>query len=196
MNPSFLLATIVAAFAGIAQAGNIYIYSPYSASVCSPGNICPIAWHVGNEGPQFDRIDIELLSGDPQNAKVVAPIVLGYDLSQGNTYMWNVPQGAFSEGSDYFIRIKAVGTDYQSYSHTFPVGFGPFPTVVPTIVPTGTATPTGTISPTRSASVRSSISSAKTVSTVTASSSSAMSVQGSLTVAVALTAAVFAFMMF
>lgn len=195
MNPTLFFASIAAAIVGFTQAGYVYIYSPYAATVCKPGTPCPISWHVSHDGPQFNRIDIELLAGDAQNAHVVAPIALGYDLSQGNTYLWNVPQGSIPEGNDYFIRIKGVGTDYQSYSHNFPIGFGPFPT--PTIVPTGTATQTGTVTPTptKSVSSRSMTTSAKTM-TMSTSSSSAMSVQGSVSVAAAVVAAAFAFFMF
>lgn len=200
MNPTLLIASIAAAIAGSAQAGYIYMYTPYSASQCKPGNVCPIAWHVSHDGPQFDRIDIELLAGEAHSARVVAPIALGYDLSQGNTYMWNVPQGGIPEG-DYFIRIKGVGTDYQSYSHSFPIAFELKPTGTATETATGTATgaSTGTIVPTRTGSIISSISSIKssTAAAITASSSSsAMSVQGSVSVAAAVVAAAFAVMMF
>ena len=205
MNPTLLLASIAAAIIGSAQAGYVYIYSPYAATKYQPGTPCAIAWHVSHDGPEFERIDIELLSGEAHNARVVAPIVLGYDLSQGNTFLWNVPQGHITEG-DYFIRIKGVGTDYQSYSHSFPVGFGPspIPTIVPTITPTSipTATPTGSstgvVTPTRTGSALSSISSIKKSSTAAASTStsSAMSVQGSVSIAAAVVAAAFAIMMF
>lgn len=197
MNPSLLLASLAAAIIGSAQAGYVYIYSPYAATQCKPGNPCAISWHVSHDGPQFERIDIELLAGEADNARVVAPIALGYDLSQGNTFLWNVPQNAIPEG-DYFIRIKGAGTDYQSYSHTFPVGFGPFPN--PTIVPTGTitGTATGTVIPTQSVSSRSMRSSTTMTMTKTSSSSSssAMSVQGSISVAAAFVAAAFTVMMF
>lgn len=195
MNPTLFFASIAAAIIGYAQAGYIYMYSPYAATQCKPGSPCPISWNVSHDGPQFNRIDIELLAGEAHNAQVVAPIALGYDLSQGNTYLWNVPQGSIPEGNNYFIRIKGVGTDYQSYSHNFPIGFGPFPT--PTIVPTGTATQTGTVTPTptKSVSSRSMTTSAKTM-TLSTSSSSAMSVQGSVSVAAAVVAAAFAFLMF
>lgn len=195
MNPSFLLASIAAAIIGSAQAGYVYIYSPYAATVCQPGNPCPISWHVSNDGPEFSRVDIELLNGEAHSANVVAPIVLGYDLSQGNTFVWNVPQGVFTEG-DYFIRIKGVGTDYQSYSHNFPIAFGPHTTVVPTVTPTGT---TSAVTPTRTGSAISSSSSSsirKTSTAAATSTSSAMSVQGSVSVAAAVVAAAFAIMMF
>jgi hypothetical protein len=205
MNPTFLLASIAAAIIGSAQAGYIYIYSPYAATKCQPGIPCAIAWHVAHDGPEFERVDIELLVGEAHNARVVAPIALGYDLNQGNTFLWNVPQGSLPDGN-YFIRIKGVGTDYQSYSHNFPIGFGPhpIPTIVPTVTPTATstATPTGSstgvVTPTRTGSALSSISSAKKSSTATASTStsSAMSVQGSISVAAAVVAAAFAIMMF
>jgi hypothetical protein len=203
MNPTFLLASIAAAIIGSAQAGYIYIYSPYAATKCQPGIPCAIAWHVAHDGPEFERVDIELLVGEAHNARVVAPIALGYDLNQGNTFLWNVPQGSLPDGN-YFIRIKGVGTDYQSYSHNFPIGFGPhpIPTIVPTVTPTATSTPTGSstevVTPTRTGSALSSISSAKKSSTATASTStsSAMSVQGSVSVAAAVVAAAFAIMMF
>jgi hypothetical protein len=203
MNPTFLLASIAAAIIGSAQAGYIYIYSPYAATKCQPGTPCAIAWHVAHDGPEFERVDIELLVGEAHNARVVAPIALGYDLNQGNTFLWNVPQGSLPDGN-YFIRIKGVGTDYQSYSHNFPIGFGPhpIPTIVPTVTPTATSTPTGSstevVTPTRTGSALSSISSAKKSSTATASTStsSAMSVQGSVSVAAAVVAAAFAIMMF
>jgi hypothetical protein len=203
MNPTFLLASIAAAIIGSAQAGYIYIYSPYAATKCQPGIPCAIAWHVAHDGPEFERVDIELLVGEAHNARVVAPIALGYDLNQGNTFLWNVPQGSLPDGN-YFIRIKGVGTDYQSYSHNFPIGFGPhpIPTIVPTVTPTATSTPTGSstgvVTPTRTGSALSSISSAKKSSTATASTStsSAMSVQGSISVAAAVVAAAFAIMMF
>ena len=201
MNPTFLLASIAAAIIGSAQAGYIYIYSPYSATKCQPGTPCAISWHVSHDGPEFDRVDIELLAGEAHNARVVAPIVLGYDLNQGNTYLWNVPQGYLPDG-DYFIRIKGVGTDYQSYSHNFPIGFGPhpIPTIVPTVTPTSTSSEstTGVVTPTRTGSALSSISSVKKSSTAatSTSTSSAMSVQGSVSVAAAIVAAAFAIMMF
>lgn len=195
MNPTLLLASIAAAIIGSAQAGYVYIYSPFSGSQCKPGSPCPISWHVSHDGPEFSRIDIELLSGEAHDARIVAPIVLGYDLSQGNTYVWNVPQGVFPE-ADYFIRIKGVGTDYDSYSHNFPIGFNPQPTTATgTVTPTGTAT--GTVVPTRTGST--SISSAKKSSTavITASStSSASSVQSSISLAAVAVAAAFAVMMF
>lgn len=196
MNPTFLLATIAAAFIGSAQAGYIFMFSPYASTHCVPGTPCPIAWHVSQDGPEFSRIDIELLAGDAQSASIVAPIVLGYDLSQGNTYLWNVPQNSFPQGT-YFIRIKGVGTDYQSYSHSFPISFNP----LPTSATTGTATSTGTIVPTTAS--LSTITSAVMTSSVSTntrtsgtSSSSAMSVQGSVSVAAAVVAAAFAIMMF
>lgn len=200
MNPTLLLASIAAAIIGSAQAGYIYIYSPYASTQCQPGTPCAISWHVSHDGPEFERVDIELLAGEAHSANVVAPIALGYDLNQGNTFLWNVPQGVIPEG-DYFIRIKGVGTDYQSYSHSFPVGFGPrpIPTIVPTVVPTTTptGTPTGTATPTRTGSVISSISSViKTSTAASTSTSSAMSVQGSVSVAAAIVAAAFAVMMF
>lgn len=199
MNPTLLIASIVAAIASSAQAGYVYMYSPFAATQCRPGNVCPISWHVSHDGPQFDRIDIELLAGEAHSAHVVAPIVLGYDLSQGNTYLWNVPQGVLPDG-DYFIRIKGVGTDYQSYSHSFPIALEHHDTVTPVPTATGTATETatGTVIPTRTGSILSSISTAIKSKTTAAetSSSSAMSVQGSVSVAAAVVAAAFAVMMF
>lgn len=200
MNPTLLLASFAAAIIGCAQAGYVYIYSPYAATQCQPGTPCAISWHVSHDGPEFQRVDIELLAGEAHSARVVAPIALGYDLNQGNTYLWNVPQGVLTEG-DYFIRIKGVGTDYQSYSHSFPIGFGPhpIPTIVPTVTPTGTATGTGTgtATPTRSGSILSSLSSkSATMASTSTSTSSAMSVQGSISVAAAIVAAAFAVMMF
>ena len=199
MNPTFLLASVAAAIIGSVQAGYVYIYSPFGGSQCKPGSPCPISWHVSHDGPEFRRVDIELLAGEAHDARVVAPVVLGYDLSQGNTYIWNVPQGMIPEG-DYFIRIKGVGTDYQSYSHTFPIGFEPHHTTATgTITPTGTATATGTLVPTRTGSAISSISSAKksSIAVVTSTStSSARTVQGSISVAAAVVAAAFAVMMF
>jgi hypothetical protein len=199
MNPTLLLASIAAAIIGSAQAGYIYIYSPYAATQCQPGTPCAISWNVAQDGPQFNRVDIELLAGDAQTARVVAPIALGYDLSQGNSYLWNVPQSIIPEG-DYFIRMKGVGTDYQSYSHSFPIGFEPRPhphphptgTATGTETATATGTATGTATASRSISVRSSV----TAKTTAASSSSAMSVQGSVSVAAAIAAAAFALMMF
>lgn len=197
MNPILLLASIAAAFIGSAQAGYLYIYNPFAGSQCKPGNPCPISWHVSHDGPEFNRIDIELLAGEAHNARVVAPVVLGYDLSQGNTYVWIVPQGVVAEG-DYFIRIKGVGTDYESYSHNFPIGFNPQPTTATgTVTPTGTAT--GTIAPARTGSSLSTISSTKRTSTEVitgTSSSSASSVQSSISLAAAVVAAAFAVMMF
>jgi hypothetical protein len=203
MNPTLLLASVAAALIGYAQAGYIYIYSPYAATQCQPGTPCAISWHVSHDGPEFERVDIELLAGEAHSARVIAPIALGYDLNRGNTYLWNVPQGVIAEG-DYFIRIKGVDTDYQSYSHSFPIGFGPHPiptivpTVVPTTTPTGThtGTPTGTATPTRSGSILSSLSSKSATVVASTSSSSAMSVQGSVSVAAAIVAAAFAVMMF
>lgn len=201
MNPTFLIASLAAAIIGYAQAGYVYIYSPYAATKCQPGTPCPISWHVSHDGPEFDRIDIELLNGETHSAVVVAPIALGYDLSQGNTYLWNVPQGILSEG-DYFIRIKGVGTDYQSYSHSFPIGFGPHPdsTIVPTATSTGSSTATGTAIPTRTGSSHSVTSSIVKPSTTTAgaatSTSSATSIQGSISVAAVVVAAAFAVIMF
>lgn len=199
MNPTLLLASVAAAIIGSVQAGYVYIYSPFGGSHCKPGTPCPISWHVSHDGPEFQRVDIELLTGEAHNARVVAPVVLGYDLSRGNTYIWDVPQSAIPEG-DYFIRIKGVGTDYESYSHNFPIGFNPHHTTATgTITPTGTATTTDTLVPTRTGSAVSSISSAKKSSTAVVtetSTSSAASVQGSISVAAAVVAAAFAVMMF
>lgn len=203
MNPIFLLATIAAAFIGSAQAGYTYIFSPYASTQCVPGTPCPIAWHVSQDGPEFSRIDIELLAGDAQSASVIAPIVLGYDLSQGNTYLWNVPQNSIPQGS-YFIRIKGVGTDYQSYSHSFPISFNALPasgTGTTGGTATGTATGTGTIVPTNvSTSTGTSAVRTSSISTNTRTSntksSSAMSIQGSVSFAAAVVAAAFAIMMF
>lgn len=201
MNPTLLFASIAAAIIGSAQAGYIYIYSPFGGSQCKPGLPCPISWHVSHDGPEFERINIELLSGEAHDARVVSPIVLGYDLSQGNTYIWNVPQGILGE-DDYFIRIKGVGTEYESYSHTFPIGFNPHHTTATTdtMTPTQTATSssTETLVPTRTASI-SSITSAKKSSTAVVtetSTSAARSVQGSISVAAAVVAAALAVMMF
>ena len=198
MNPTLLLVSIAAAIIGSAQAGYVYIYSPFGGSHCKPGLPCPISWHVSHDGPEFSRVDIELLSGEAHNANVVAPVVLGYELSQGNTYIWNVPQISLSEG-DYFIRIKGVGTDYESYSHTFPIGFEPQNTATDTITPTGTATNTETLIPTRTGSI-SLTSSTKQSSTAkletSTSTSSAKSVQGAISVSAAIVAAALAVMMF
>ena len=156
MNPTTLFASIAIAIAGYAQAGYIYIYSPSASTHGKPGTPLAISWSVSHDGPEFSRIDIELLAGEAQNARVVAPIALGYDLSQGNIYLWNIPLATIPEG-DYFIRIKGVGTDYQSYSHSFPVAIEARP--ITTIVPSETATSTEIVVPTRSGASLSSISS-------------------------------------
>lgn len=201
MNPSLLFASIAAAIIGSAQAGYIYIYSPFGGSHCKPGLPCPISWHVSHDGPEFERINIELLSGEAHNARVVSPIVLGYDLNQGNTYIWNVPQGVLVE-DDYFIRIKGVGTEYESYSHTFPIGFDPNHSTTTSGTMTSTETvassTTGTIVPTRTASI-SSITSARKSSTAIVtetSTSAARSLHGSISVAASVVAVALAIMMF
>ena len=197
MNPTLLLASIAAAIIGSAQAGYVYIYSPYASTQCQPGSPCAIAWNVSHDGPEFSRIDIELLAGETQYAKVIAPIALGYDLSQGNNFLWNVPQSIIPEG-DYFIRIKGVGTDYQSYSHIFPIGFEPHPTS--TVAPTETSAQTSVPTPTRTGSQSSvsTVTSTTVVSTVSPSSStsSAMSIKGSISIAAAAVAVAFAALMF
>lgn len=194
MNPTLFFASVAAALFASAQAGYIYIWSPYAATNCGAGRPCPISWNMAQDGPQFGKVDIELLAGDANNAKVIAPIVLGYDLSHGNTYIWNVPEN-FQEHPDAFIRIKGVGTDYDSYSHRFPVaavGNTIIPNVQPTATPTGAiiAQSTGTRTASRTAST--SIRPSKTAT----SSSSASNVQASLSAVAAVAAAAFAVMMF
>ncbi len=84
------------------------------------GRACPISWNMSQDGPQFNTVDIEVLAGDPQNPHVIEQIILGYDLSHGNTFIWNIPED-FKPRTDAFIRIKGVGVDYYSYSHHFPI---------------------------------------------------------------------------
>lgn len=199
MNPTLFFASVAAALFASAQAGYIYIWSPYAATQCGAGRPCPIAWNVAQDGPQFSKVDIEVLAGDANNAQVIAPVVLGYDLSNGNNYVWNVPEN-FKEHPDAFIRIKGVGTDYDSYSHRFPIA-AVGNTIIPTIQPTATATASesSTVVPTesvtRSASRTASATSVRPSKTAT-SSSSAASVQGSLSAVAAVVAAAFAVMMF
>lgn len=194
MNPTLFVATIAAAFFGAAQAGYLYIWSPYAATQCGAGRPCPIAWNIAQDGPQFSKVDIEVLAGDANNAQVIAPVVLGYDLSQGNTYVWNVPS-SFKQYPDAFIRIRGVGTDYDSYSHRFPIAAAGC-TLTPNVVPTGTATGsvTGAATGTRTAASTSVRPSSKTISAST-SSSSAVNTQASLSAVAAVVAAAFAVMM-
>ena len=194
MNPTLFFASVAAALFASAQAGYVYIYSPYAATNCGAGRPCPIAWSMAQDGPQFNKVGIEVLAGDANNAQVIAPVVLGYDLSHGNSYVWNVPEN-FKQHTDAFIRIKGVGTDYDSYSHRFPIaaaGHTIIPTVQPTPTPTGTVVPqsTGTRTATRTPS--STVRPSKTAT----SSSSASNVQGSLSAVAAVVAAAFAVMMF
>ncbi len=194
MNPTLFFVSVAATLFASAQAGYIYIWSPYAATNCGAGRPCPIAWNMAQDGPQFNKVDIEVLAGDAHNAQVIAPVVLGYDLANGNSYVWEVPE-TFKQYPDAFIRIKGVGTDYDSYSHRFPIaaaGNTIIPTIIPTTTATGTAQSTGSI--TRSAT-RTPSSTARPSQT-TSSSSSAASVQGSLSAVAAVVAAAFAVLMF
>ena len=120
MNPTLFFVSVAATLFASAQAGYIYIWSPYAATNCGAGRPCPIAWNMAQDGPQFNKVDIEVLAGDPQNPHVIEQIILGYDLSHGNTFIWNIPED-FKPRTDAFIRIKGVGVDYYSYSHHFPI---------------------------------------------------------------------------
>ena len=127
---------------------DMFIFTVLSVDPTASPELPAPSHGVSHDGPEFQRVDIELLTGEAHNARVVAPVVLGYDLSRGNTYIWDVPQSVIPEG-DYFIRIKGVGTDYESYSHNFPlVSIPTTPLPLVPLPPTGTATTTDTLVPT------------------------------------------------
>jgi hypothetical protein len=85
------------------------------------GSDAKITWDIIPGGPTVSSVNIDLMDGDDNSARVLMPIANGLD-PQVTQYQWRVPTD-FPESSTVFVRVSGTGgnAQVQRYSHRFVV---------------------------------------------------------------------------
>ena len=108
-------------------ATDFYITSPYSAISWKAGEQARITWDLIQGGVDVNAIDVELLDGDSNNAKVIGVIASGLP-ADVRSIAWTVPAD-FQRTDSAFVRVRGKGPSgiVDRYSHRFAVQDDPAP---------------------------------------------------------------------
>lgn len=113
------LLPILVVLVGVASATDFYITSPYSSVSWKAGETVKITWNVIAGGSDVSSVQVDLMDGDDNNAKVVMPIAS--NISPSTTAIdWQVPVD-FPKTPTVFVRVRGQGSAgiVDRYSHRF-----------------------------------------------------------------------------